>query len=462
MAKENSSSVLIVGAGHVGLVTAVGLAKLGHRVTALDKNPALVGMLSNGEVPFMEPGLSELLDEMLAAGRLSFASAYENHVRDAEFVFLCVNTPSTVSGAADLRYVRDAASCIGQEMARTGNKPIIVNKSTSPIGTAETIEMILRSHLTDEYGPPLIASNPEFLREGSAVQDFLAPERIVVGCEEPGPAERVAKLYNGIEAPVILTDLRSAELIKYVSNAFLATRVSFINEVARLCGHLGVDIDTIADGAGMDSRIGRQFFSAGIGYGGSCLPKDVDALRYTGDLVGASTRLLTAVQEVNLSQRRFVVQRLKASLGSLEGRTLGIWGLTFKGGSEDLRESPALDIVRLLRNEGARVKVFDPAIDTASGLEIVDEICPDAESAACDANAVVVLTDWREFACVDFGRVSRLMAGDLIYDGRNVLERKVVEASGLHYEGIGRPMRSPSKVEGTPAAALTVSSGAVA
>lgn len=434
------SSVLVVGAGHVGLVTAAGLARLNHKVVGLDTNSNLIESLRNGQVHFMEPGLPELLEEALASGNLSFTSSYSDCLKDVDFVFFCVNTPSTVTGAADLRYVRDAAACIGVEMVRTGQKPILINKSTSPIGTGETIDAILRSHLADEAGPPTIVSNPEFLREGSAVKDFFHPERIVIGCDSRVEADRVATLYAGLGAPKVITDLRSAEMIKYVSNAFLATRVSFINEIARLCDRLGVDVDMVAEGAGMDARIGRHFFRPGIGYGGSCLPKDVAALCYTGDLVGSSMRLLSAVQEVNVGQRRFVVQRLRSNLGSLEGKTVGVWGLTFKGGSEDLRESPALDVVRLLRNDGATIRAYDPCLGMNLELEDIDVICADALEAAAGVDALVILTDWQDFAKVDLDQVQQVMAGDLVYDGRNVLERRVVEQRGLRYEGVGRPI----------------------
>ncbi len=442
MADDKQRRIAIVGAGHVGLITAVGLSSLGHKVVALDKNADLIRGLEQGIVPFLEPGLQELVAREIAENSLSFTTSYQRALDSVEFVFLCVNTPSTVSGAADLSFVRDAAVQIGAEIRRQKIHPIIVNKSTSPIGTGETIDVILRGLLDGVTEQPCVVSNPEFLREGSAVEDFFHPDRIVVGCERREAAEAVAALYAGINAPSIVTDLRSAELIKYVSNAFLATRVSFINEIARLCYSIGVDIDLVAKGAGMDPRIGERFFSAGIGFGGSCLPKDVAALLYTGDLVGAPTRLLSAVQDVNLAQRRFVVQRVKARLGSLEACTIGVWGLTFKGGSEDLRESPALDIVHLLRNEGAKVRAYDPSMGEETSFRGVDELCVDPLSAAEDADALMVLTDWPAFANVDFSRVREQMRGDFVYDGRNVLNRSRVEAGGLIYEGMGRPSRS--------------------
>jgi UDPglucose 6-dehydrogenase len=355
-------------------------------------------------------------------------------------VFLCVNTPATITGAADLRYVRRAVAQIAEAISRTESRPVIVNRSTSPIGTEDTIDAILARSFAEVANRPPIAANPEFTREGAGVHDFFHPERIVVGADRVEDAERVAALYDGIDCPRILTDIRTAEMIKYVSNAFLATKVSFINEIARLCERLGVDVDVVAQGAAMDPRIGGQYFKPGVGYGGSCLPKDVAALHHTGESVGLTMRLLSSVQDVNISQRKHVVNAIRSITGPLEGLTVAAWGVTFKSGSEDLRESPAVDIIGLLRNEGAMVRVYDPSLREDGGLPIADEVSKSALDAAQGAACVAILTDWPEFSEVDLSLLRSVMKGRLVYDGRNLLDRPAVEAAGLVYAGVGRPL----------------------
>jgi UDPglucose 6-dehydrogenase len=427
---------------------------LGHKVIGLDIQDEVVQELSQGAVRFLEPGLTELVQANLANGRLRFTSSYSEALRHAQIVMLCVNTPSTVTGAADLSRVRNAAIMIGRELAVANRHPIIVNKSTSPIGTGETIYAILARSLPHFLGAPRIAANPEFLREGHSVEDFFQPERIVVGAESPAIAEEVKNLYSPLEAPTIVTDIRAAELIKYASNAFLATRVSFVNELARLCEHLGIEVDSVIEGTTLDSRIGKAFFQPGIGYGGSCLPKDVAALCHMGDSFGVPMRVLTAVQDANIGQRRHAVSCLRAALGSLEGRTVCVWGLAFKGQSEDFRESPASDVILLLRNEGAQVRLYDPALRPEDNqLGAMADVFDDPIEAATGANALAILTDWREFAAIDPLALRDAMAGNYVYDGRNVLQRQTVEAAGLIYEGVGRPGTNRSFTFGHAAAA---------
>ncbi|HET7737997.1 MAG TPA: UDP-glucose/GDP-mannose dehydrogenase family protein [Tepidiformaceae bacterium] len=430
--------IAVVGCGHVGVVTAACFAELGHTVTGVDISSSRVADLNSGRVEFIEPGLDALLAENLAAGRLHFTTEHTKALTGARFIFLCVNTPATPSGAADLRYVRSAVAQIAAAIPVAAERPIIVNKSTSPIGTGETIDAILTRHLADAPAHPTITANPEFLRQGSAVQDFLHPDRIVVGAEHEEDAALVAGLYDGIEAPVILTDLRTAEMIKYVSNAYLATRVSFVNEVARLCEPLGVNVETVIKGVSLDPRIGSAFFRPGIGYGGSCLPKDVAALCHTGESFGVGMRLLTSVQDVNLNQRKHAVNSIRRILGPLEGLTIAAWGATFKGESEDLRESPAIDVIDLLRNEGAFIRVFDPALSPGDSVPFADDIAADPLSAAQGADCVAVLTDWRQFRDIDPHALRSVMSGPLVYDGRNVLDRAAIEAAGLIYYGIGQ------------------------
>jgi UDPglucose 6-dehydrogenase len=438
--------IAVLGCGHVGAVTAACLAELGHTVTGVDIDAGLVSRLAEARVPYLEPGLPELLGANLAAGRLRFTTSYEEGLEGAGFVFLCVNTPSTPTGAADLRSVRRAVGQVADVLAKSKGRPLIVNKSTSPIGTGETIDATLARTFAPEKSPDIVA-NPEFLREGWGIEDFFHPQRIVVGAERRQDAERVAALYRKIEAPLIITDLRSAEMIKYVSNAFLATKVSFINEIARLCEQLGVDIDVVAQGASLDNRIGGDYLNPGIGYGGSCLPKDVAALCHSGDSAGVTMRVLSAVQEVNLAQRKHAVNSIRKVLGPLDTRTIAVWGASFKGGSEDLRESPAIDVISLLRNEGASVKVYDPSLNAEDALPFADVTCPTPLEAARDADAVAVLTDWPEFAALDLNEVALALRGTLIYDGRNVFSRERVEAAGLQYYGVGRQPRTRAALE---------------
>ncbi len=436
---DGPARVAVIGCGHVGLVMAAGLGKLGHDVVGIDIDANLVERLNAGQVDIREPGLPEVVREGLDSGRLCFTSRYDEAIPRAQFIFLAVDTPQTMAGAADLRNIRAATHSIAANL--NGLSPIIINKSTSPIGTGETIEDILGKAMAEVEHRPRIVSNPEFLRQGNAVWDFFHPERIVVGSRSAEDAHAVVGLYSGLPGEVIVTDLRTAEMIKYVANAFLATRVSFINEVARLCEQIGTDIDTVVEGIAHDPRIGRHFFQPGIGYGGSCLPKDVAALRYIGETVGVATPVLSAVQEINTIAKTSAVRRLRARLGPLEGKTIGAWGLTFKGGTEDLRDSPAMDVVALLRNEGAIVQVYDPAVaHDASRVPawLKPMVRETPVEAARGTDALAILTDWPSFRDIDLDAVREAMTGRVLFDGRNVLDRSNVEAHGFAYIGVGR------------------------
>jgi UDPglucose 6-dehydrogenase len=438
--------VAVIGCGHVGLTVGAGLAELGHSVVGVDVNEELVTELSRGELRIREPGLTDLVRRGLDSGRLAFTTHYEYAVPEAEFIFLAVDTPQTLAGAADLRNIRAAINSLAP--ALNGNSPVIVNKSTSPIGTGETIEELLREALVERHVRARIVSNPEFLQQGRGVDDFFHPDRIVVGSRSAVDALEVASLYDRLHSEVIVTDLRTAEMIKYVANSFLATRISFINEIARLCESLGVDIDQVVKGVAQDPRIGGQFFRAGIGFGGSCLPKDVAALRYVGETFGVATPVLSAVQEVNRMQRTSAVRRLQARLGSLEGRRIAVWGLTFKRDTEDTRESPAIDVVSLLANAGANIQAYDPAV--ASDPSLVPErfrpyLRATPLEAVQKADALAILTDWKEFGEVDLTTVREAMVNDLIFDGRNVLDRAEVEALGFAYIGVGRSATLPRR-----------------
>jgi UDPglucose 6-dehydrogenase len=438
--------IVVIGCGHVGLVMAAGFAELGHDVVGIDRDQALVEELRSGTVRIREVGLPELVAKGLASGRLAFDTRYAPAVSRAEFIFLAVDTPQTMAGAADLRNIRAATKSIAENL--DGTSPILVNKSTSPIGTGETIEEILRRGMTEVHRTPRIVSNPEFLRQGRAVEDFFKPDRIVVGSRSPEDARAVADLYQPLVAPVLVTDLRSAEMIKYVSNSFLATRISFINEIARLCEQLGVDVETIVEGVSHDPRIGAHFFQPGIGYGGSCLPKDVAALRFMGETLGVSTPVLSGVQQVNSIQRTSAVRRLRARLGSLEGAVIGVWGLTFKGGTEDTRESPAMDVVHLLQNDGAIVQAYDPAVAGDTDLvpaSLRKHLAATAIDAVRGADALAILTDWTDFRDVPLADARAVMRGNVLFDGRGLLDRHEVEANGFAYLGVGRVSTLPRR-----------------
>ena len=435
-----SRRITVVGCGHVGLVTAAGFAHLGHQVCGLDISAPLVDQLNKAVNPFVEDGLQELLAEGVNGKHLSFTTDYGTAMAGAEFVFLTVDTPTTPTGGADLSNIRAATRSIREHMPAEGS--IIVNKSTSPVGTGETIASIVRSGLADDGREPRIVSNPEFLREGQAVYDFLHPDRIVIGSSSHDDAHAVAELYGDL-GPLLITDLRTAELIKYVANSYLATRISFANEIAKLCEGLGTDVDDVLRGAGMDSRIGTRYFAAGLGYGGSCLPKDVAALRFIGELYGVTTPVLTAVEMVNKSRPIEIIRRLRNELGDLADKHIGVWGVTFKGGTEDTRDSPALGVISALMNEDVRLSVYDPAAPAQVPASVAAAMVPSAIEAALGADALVVLTDWAEFQDVPLRDVAAAMSGNLLIDGRNHLDPEAACAAGLIYMGMGRQTRLP-------------------
>lgn len=436
------SRIVVVGCGHVGLVFAAGFARLGHAVTGIDRDATLVDELNRGVVRIHEPGLTQLVQDGIAAGTLGFCNGYRD-VADAEFVFLAVDTPPTTGGAADLRSIRSAIRSIAG--ALDGGDPVIVNKCTSPIGTGETIEGIFEEELAAKAKRPRIVANPEFLQQGRAVADFVHPDRIVVGARDPEDARAVAALYEPIDVqaerriPVIVTDLRTAEMVKYVANAFLATRISFVNEIARLCDGLGVDVEDVVRGVENDARIGNAFFRPGIGFGGSCLPKDVMALRYMGETLGVQTPMLTAVLDVNKTQRTMIVRRLRTALGGrIDRKRIAVWGVAFKGGTEDVRESPAVELIELLLNEGAKVVSYDPSGAPAAPARVKATMVDDAVDAVRGADALVVASDWPDFGDVPLGELRAAMIGNVIVDGRNVLDQASAEREGFVYQGVGR------------------------
>jgi UDPglucose 6-dehydrogenase len=429
------NNIAVAGTGYVGLVTGACFADLGNTVTCIDINSDKIDALNAGNVPIYEPGLTEVIKHNVSAGRLRFTCSYEEALENAEIVFICVGTPSGVDGEADLRYVRMAAETIALAMT---HPLIVVNKSTVPVGTGDWVADII-SRTQPAPIDFAVVSCPEFLREGSAIRDFMNPDRVVLGSQRPEAAEKVKSLHLPLRAPVIITDLRTAEMIKYASNAFLATRISFINEIATICEDLGADVEVVAQGMGCDKRIGPHFLNAGLGYGGSCFPKDVKALEHMALVHGSHPALLRAVMDINRDMRRRVVILLRNLLGGLNDRKIGLWGLAFKPNTDDLREAPAMEIAHLLQNEGAIVTGYDPvAMDGASRFNPEMRLAESAYAAAAGADALLLCTEWNEFKQLDMERVRAAMAQPILVDGRNLYDPSQMQELGFIYRGIAR------------------------
>ena len=431
-------TVGVIGVGYVGLVTAACLAELGHHVVCRDIAPERVAMLQRGEVPIHEPGVPELLQRN--AERLTFTLDMEDVFRDARIAIICVDTPPTASGDADLSRVEAVIAAL----PASAEGAVLVMKSTVPVGTGTRVRSELDARGRQDVG---YVSNPEFLREGSAVADFRQPDRVVVGGDRPDDVERVARLYQDLNAPILTTDIASAEMIKLASNAFLATKISFVNEIANVCERVGADVEEVARGMGMDSRIGQSFLRPGIGYGGSCFPKDVTALKQLAGNTGYSFQLLASVIEVNELQTRRVIGKLQDRLGSLRGRRVALLGLAFKPHTDDMREASSIVLASRLIAEGASVVAFDPvAAERARGvLPEAVEIAGSMLAAVTDADAVVIVTEWPEFRAVLSAEVHAAMRGPLIVDGRNLLDPNEAVAAGFTYVPIGRAERDPER-----------------
>lgn len=427
--------ICVVGVGYVGLVTAACFSDLGNRVIALDISQEKIDGLKRGEMPIYEPGLKELVDRNVAASRLSFTTSYREGLDGTEFVFIAVGTPSGVDGEADMRYVATAAETIAHNMQ---SPLIIINKSTVPVGTGDWVADIVRRSQPKPI-PFAVVSCPEFLREGSAINDFMQPHRTVLGSLDREAAERVAQIHLPLRAPIMITDLRTAEMIKYASNAFLATKISFINEIANICEALGADVKEVAYGMGYDKRIGPMFLDAGLGYGGSCFPKDVKALAFMAAEKGRHPQLLHAVMEINNDRRPMAVNRLYEMLGDLRDRTIGLLGLSFKPNTDDMRDAPAIDIAEGLISQGAHVRAYDPvAMEVAQPLLTEVAMQPDPYSLAEGCDALVVVTEWNEFKQLDLERIHRLMRRPVILDGRNIYDPETMSRLGFQYRGFGR------------------------
>jgi UDPglucose 6-dehydrogenase len=430
------SDVAVVGAGYVGLTTAACFAHLGHHVTCADLDAERVRSLSNGEVPILEEGLPALVSEGLSSRRLRFVVGATEAARHAEFVFLCVQTPQSETGAADLSAVETVAREIAPVL-QPGT--VVVNKSTMPVGS--TLLVARELNLAGAANDVGVASNPEFLREGNAVRDFLQPSRVVIGCDDTAVAVRVSELYRDVQAPILVTDPASAEMIKYASNAFLATKISFINAIANLCEAVNADVREVALGMGYDPRIGFEFLHPGPGYGGSCFPKDTAALNYTAEVAGYDFSLLRGVVDVNQRQHERIIEKIRDAVGgSLQGVTVGVWGLTFKANTDDLRDSPALVISRALLDEGAVVHAYDPAIGEGALTQVPGlDVVTDAHDAAKGVQVLALLTEWDEFRWLDFGRVVDAMAAPrALIDARNLLDPAAMRRRGFAYQGVGR------------------------
>ena len=428
-------NICVIGVGYVGLVTGACLADLGNRVICVNRSKEKAENLHKGILPIFEPGLEEIAQRNYEAKRLDFTTSYDKGLRDAEFVFIAVGTPSGSEGEADLSHVTQCA----EDIARRLVKPIIIiNKSTVPIGTGDWVADIINEHRVNDVEFAVV-SNPEFLREGSGVYDFMNPDRIVLGSTSRQAAEKVAELYTPLQATTIITDLHTAEMIKYASNCFLATKISFINEMAGICEALGADVREVALGMGSDKRIGPAFLSAGVGWGGSCFPKDVKALAHIATTHGAHPQMLRAVMEINSDQRKRVIQKVREALGGVRGKTIGVLGLSFKPNTDDMRDAPSIEIIHLLQHEGAHVRAYDPvAMENAKRVLSNLTYCDNPYAVAEDADALVLVTEWNEFKQLDMARIVKSMHQPVLFDGRNIYEPEKMRALGFTYRGVGR------------------------
>jgi len=429
--------IAVVGTGYVGLVVGACLAETGNDVTCVDKDEAKVRLLRKARVPIYEPGLTELVGKNTAEGRLTFTTQLPKAIKGAQVVFIAVGTPQGEDGSADLQHVMAVAKQIGKAM---DGYQVIVNKSTVPVGTAEKVRAVIRRETTHPFS---VVSNPEFLKQGAAVDDFMKPDRVVIGAEDPRGAEMMVALYQPFTrtgAPIMVMDCASAELSKYAANALLATRISFMNEIANVCEVFGADVDRVRQAVGSDRRIGTSFLFPGVGYGGSCFPKDVKALvRFSADRQ-YDFKVLKAVEAVNESQKRVLVTKMQAHLGSLKGKTIAVWGLAFKPKTDDMREAPAIPIIQALIEKGAKVQVYDPEATKAAKLIFGTKVHYATKSydALRGADALAIITEWHEFREPDFPRMRKLMKTPVIFDGRNIYQPQHMKAHGFTYHSIGR------------------------
>lgn len=425
--------IAVIGAGYVGLVAGACLADFGNEVVCADIDEAKIGMLRKGVIPIYEPGLDGLVKKNVSEKRLSFTTDTAMACRESKIIFIAVGTPQGEDGHADLKYVLDVAETIGRN---ADEAKIIVDKSTVPVGTSHRVRQTAEKYTKHKMS---VVSNPEFLREGSAVKDFLEPDRVVIGSDDKEAAEIVVALYKPLGCEILIASPESAELMKYASNAFLATKISFINEVAAICQEVGADVVEVAKGMGLDKRIGRQFLNAGAGYGGSCFPKDVKALQKTAKDVGYDFEIMKAVEKINEMQKKILVKNLKKALGKLKGKKIVVLGLAFKPNTDDMREATSLRVIGELLKEKASVVAVDPAAE-ANAKRIFPKISysKDVYSAAKNSDAIVLVTEWNEFLELDYEKIGAVMKSKVVVDGRNVLDGEKLRALGFRYAGVGR------------------------
>ena len=429
-------NISIIGSGYVGLVTGACFADLGNKVICVDNDTAKIKKLKSGAIPIYEPGLEEFVKRNSADKRLTFSSNIRDAVRKSEVIFICVGTPSRDDGEADLSFVEHVSREIALSMP---SYRLVVEKSTVPVNTGEWVE-----HTINVFNKRRIsfdvASNPEFLREGSAIEDFMHPDRIVIGVKSKRARDILTELYKPLKAQMVVTDIKSAEIIKHASNSFLATKISFINAVSDICDKVGADVVEVAKGVGLDRRIGTKFLNAGIGFGGSCFPKDLSAFIRIAEKSGYDFGLLKEVQKVNESQKALIVKKIEGTLWNLSTKTVGILGLSFKPDTDDIRQAPALDIISMLKKGGAKIKVYDPQAMAKAKvlLKKIAVFCKDAYSAAKDSDCLVIATEWNEFKKLDFNKIKRLMRQPVIVDGRNIYDPAEMKRLGFKYVGIGR------------------------
>lgn len=427
--------IAVIGVGYVGLVTGAVFAELGNNVVCTDKDDEKIAMLNRIEMPFYETGLSEIVRRNVEDNRLRFATDIPAAVRGAEIIFIAVGTPALPSGETDLSQIESAAEIIGRNM---NDYKIIVNKSTVPVGTGDFVKEIVDRYKPSDI-PCDVVSNPEFLAEGTAVNDALQPDRIVIGAPNKKVAMKLIELYSTLEKPMVITSVRSAEMIKYASNSFLATKISFINSVANLCEQVGADIEEVARGVGLDPRIGSKFLRAGIGYGGSCFPKDTESLLDVSRKYGAEMTILHSTIDVNKRQPLLFVEKIARAIPDARSHTLGVLGLSFKAGTDDLRDSVAITIIRELLAKGMRIRAYDPMAMEKCRKILPDIIyCDDEYAAATGAHALLVLTEWNRFKQLNFQKLRSVMTGPYLFDGRNIYDPAVIRRFGFVYEGVGR------------------------
>jgi len=430
--------ICVVGTGYVGLVCGVCLAELGNNIVNVDIDEEKIKKLNNGIIPIYEPGLKDLLERNKEEGRVRFTTDFKDAIKKSTVFFIAVGTPPGANHEADLSAVRAVAKAIAENME---DYKVIVNKSTVPVGTAEMVKNIIKENQKQPIDFDVV-SNPEFLREGEAVNDFLIPDRIVIGVDSEKAKDIMEEIYKGIariDRPIMYTDVKSAELIKYASNAMLATRISFMNEISHLCEKAGADVKEVAKGMGLDSRIGPRFLQAGVGYGGSCFPKDVQALAQTMKEHGCDSRIIAAVEEVNYHQKMSLIPKIQKLVPDLKGKTIGVWGLAFKPKTDDMREAPSIVIVEELQRLGAKIKAFDPeAQETAKKIMKNLEYCKDPYETAEGCDALVLVTEWNEFRSLDKDKLKSVMNAPIMIDGRNVYDPKNMAENGFKYIGVGR------------------------